>query len=82
MKVTPTVSDSDLAEFQKRFAWLYRPEPRQHLSSERRPDITPLKDIAAELGLSVERTRQIEQQALKKLRRIAERLELRELLGP
>ena len=82
MKVTPTISDSELEFFQRTFGFLYEPEPRQRLPHQRRPDIRPLAEVAAELGLSVERTRQIEQRALAKIRAIAERLELRELLGP
>ena len=81
VKRTPVVDDSELEFFQRTFRHLFQPEPRQR-SSERRPDITPLKDIAAELGLSVERTRQIELAALAKLRRIAEQHGLHELLGP
>ena len=81
MKVTPTISDSELEFFQRTFGFLYEPEPRQR-SSQRRPDIVPLAEIAAELGLSVERTRQIELRALRKIRAIAEQYGLRELLGP
>ena len=81
VKRTPVVDDSELEFFQRTFRHLYEPEPRQSLAP-RRPDVVPLNVIAAELGLSVERTRQIEQAALAKLRRIAERLELHELLGP
>ena len=81
MKVTPTISDSELAEFQKRFAFLYRPEPRQSFA-QRRPDVVPLAAVAAELGITAARAQQIEQKALAKLRRIAEQHGLQSFLAP
>jgi len=82
VKRTPVVDDSELEFFQRTFGFLYEPEPRQRLPHQRRPDIRPLAEVAAELGITAARAQQIEQQALKKLRRIAEQHGLRELLAP
>lgn len=63
-----TVSDGDLVELWTAYGHLWRPMPRSRPKRER-TDGMKQREVAAELGLTVNEVKRIEYSALRKLRR-------------